>query len=222
MKVHSLIPTIRSCDNFLCLGHYSCPNKQTAWAQPTVVLSAGRRNTGRKSHNHACAARGGRLRRRWRPSPETRANRTCIMALRPQRTFRRRQVESSDSDSDGAEERPAEEPGEPGRPSAGGRGEGAEPQRRARGTRGRGRVWASSRRSPGTASRGDRGAGDRGAGKGLIRRAPAPEASVVFGLSECFCRLRLHVAVGVLWRPTSTSEPKSSKRSRTTDALTSS
>nr|XP_048272395.1 intron Large complex component GCFC2 [Myodes glareolus] len=81
------------------------------------------------------------------------------MALRPQRTFRRRQVESSDSDSDGAEERPAEEPGEPGRPSAGGKGERAEPQRRARGTRGRGRVWASSRRSPGTASRGDRGAG---------------------------------------------------------------
>ncbi|CAO2605518.1 Intron Large complex component GCFC2 [Lemmus lemmus] len=84
------------------------------------------------------------------------------MALRPQRTFRRRQVESSDSDD--AEERPAEEPGEPSRPSAVGRGEGAEPQRRARGTRGRGRVWASSRRSPGTASRGDRGAGDRGAG----------------------------------------------------------
>ncbi|XP_041490013.1 intron Large complex component GCFC2 isoform X2 [Microtus oregoni] len=76
------------------------------------------------------------------------------MALRPQRTFRRRQVESSDSDSDGQEERPAEEPGEPGRPSAGGRAEGVEPLRRARGARGRGRVWASSRRSPGTASRG--------------------------------------------------------------------
>ncbi|XP_057620700.1 intron Large complex component GCFC2 isoform X3 [Chionomys nivalis] len=76
------------------------------------------------------------------------------MALRPQRTFRRRQVESSDSDSDGPEERPAEEPGEPGRPSAGGRAEGVEPLRRARGARGRGRVWASSRRSPGTASRG--------------------------------------------------------------------
>lgn len=111
--------------------------------------------------------------------PETRANRTCVMALRPQRTFRRRQVESSDSD--GPEERPAEEPGEPGQPSAGGRAEGVEPLRRARGARGRGRVWASSRRSPVTASR---GAGDRGSGRGLIRRAPAPEASMVFGLPE--------------------------------------
>ncbi|KAL1768250.1 GC-rich sequence DNA-binding factor 2 isoform X1 [Sigmodon hispidus] len=90
--------------------------------------------------------------------PGNRAN-LCIMALRPQRTFRRRQVESSDSDGDGAEERPSEEPAEPGRPSAGGRAEGAEPPRRARGTRGRGRVWASSRRSPGTASRGENGAG---------------------------------------------------------------
>ncbi|ERE66216.1 GC-rich sequence DNA-binding factor-like isoform 2 [Cricetulus griseus] len=80
------------------------------------------------------------------------------MALRPQRTFRRRQVESSDSDGDGAEERPAEVPADAGRPSAGGRAEGAEPPRRARGNRGRGRVWASSRRSPGTASRRDRGA----------------------------------------------------------------
>ncbi|XP_040593659.1 intron Large complex component GCFC2 isoform X2 [Mesocricetus auratus] len=80
------------------------------------------------------------------------------MALRPQRTFRRRQVESSDSDSDGAEERPAEVRADAGRPSAGGRAEGAEPPRRARGTRGRGRVWASSRRSPGTASRSDCGA----------------------------------------------------------------
>ncbi|XP_076423085.1 intron Large complex component GCFC2 isoform X3 [Peromyscus maniculatus bairdii] len=82
------------------------------------------------------------------------------MALRPQRTFRRRQVESSDSDSEGAEERPAEEPAEPCGPSAGGRAEGAaEPARRARGSRGRGRVWASSRRSPGTASRRDCDAG---------------------------------------------------------------
>ncbi|XP_052575189.1 intron Large complex component GCFC2 isoform X2 [Peromyscus californicus insignis] len=81
------------------------------------------------------------------------------MALRPQRTFRRRQVESSDSDGEGAEERPAEEPAEPCGPSAGGRAEGAEPARRARGSRGRGRVWASSRRSPGTASRRDCGAG---------------------------------------------------------------
>lgn len=150
---------------------------------------------GGESHNHACAARGGRLRRLRRLSPETRANRTCVMALRPQRTFRRRQVESSDSDSDGPEERPAEEPGEPGLPSAGGRAEGVEPLRRARGARGRGRVWASSKRSPGTASR---GAGDRGSGRGLIRRAPAPEASVVFGLSERFCRLWWHVVVCVL------------------------
>lgn len=79
------------------------------------------------------------------------------MALRPQRTFRRRQVESSDSDGDGAEERSAEEPAK-----AGGGTEGAERPRGARGTRGRGRVWASSRRSPGAASRVDRGAGDRG------------------------------------------------------------
>ncbi|XP_036036385.1 GC-rich sequence DNA-binding factor 2 isoform X3 [Onychomys torridus] len=81
------------------------------------------------------------------------------MALRPQRTFRRRQVESSDSDSEGAEERPAEEPAEPCEPSAGGTAEAAEPARRARGSRGRGRVWASSRRSPGTASRRDCDAG---------------------------------------------------------------
>nr|XP_006994742.2 intron Large complex component GCFC2 [Peromyscus maniculatus bairdii] len=82
------------------------------------------------------------------------------MALRPQRTFRRRQVESSDSDSEGGEERPAEEPAEPCGPSAGGRAEGAaEPARRPRGSRGRGRVWASSRRSPGTASRRDCDAG---------------------------------------------------------------
>ncbi|XP_052030001.1 intron Large complex component GCFC2 isoform X3 [Apodemus sylvaticus] len=77
------------------------------------------------------------------------------MALRPQRTFRRRQVESSDSDSDGAKEQSAEKPAEPGRPSAGGRTEGAERPRGARSARGRGRVWASSRRSPGAASRGD-------------------------------------------------------------------
>ncbi|XP_029391363.1 GC-rich sequence DNA-binding factor 2 isoform X4 [Mus pahari] len=80
------------------------------------------------------------------------------MALRPQRTFRRRQVESSDSDSDGAKEQSAEEPAEPGRPSAGGRTEGAERPRGARSARGRGRVWASSRRSPGAAPRGDGGA----------------------------------------------------------------
>ncbi|XP_028618216.1 GC-rich sequence DNA-binding factor 2 [Grammomys surdaster] len=79
------------------------------------------------------------------------------MALRPQRTFRRRQVASSDSDSDGAKEQSAEEPAEPGRPSAGDRTEGAGRPRGARSARGRGRVWASSRRSPGAASRGDGG-----------------------------------------------------------------
>lgn len=126
----------------------------------------------------------------------------CIMALRPQRTFRRRQVESSDSDSEGAEERPAEEPAEPCGPSAGGRAEGAaEPARRARGSRGRGRVWASSRRSPGTASRRDCDAGDRGTGRGLIRRSPAPEASTVSelpGLVERSRRFWWHVAVCIL------------------------
>ncbi|XP_060239490.1 intron Large complex component GCFC2 isoform X2 [Meriones unguiculatus] len=76
------------------------------------------------------------------------------MALRPQRTFRRRQVESSDSDGDGAEERSAEEPAK-----AGGGAEGAGRPRGARGARGR--VWASSRRSPGAASREDRGAESR-------------------------------------------------------------
>ncbi|XP_031238102.1 GC-rich sequence DNA-binding factor 2 isoform X2 [Mastomys coucha] len=83
------------------------------------------------------------------------------MALRPQRTFRRRQVESSDSDSDGAKEQSAEEPAESGRPSAGCRKEGAERPRGARSARGRGRVWASSRRSPGAASRGNAGAEHR-------------------------------------------------------------
>ncbi|XP_034367435.1 intron Large complex component GCFC2 isoform X2 [Arvicanthis niloticus] len=81
------------------------------------------------------------------------------MALRPQRTFRRRQVESSDSDSDsdGAKEQSADEPAEPGRPSSGDRTQGAGRPRGARSARGRGRVWASSRRSPGAASRGDGG-----------------------------------------------------------------
>ncbi|XP_055452334.1 intron Large complex component GCFC2 isoform X3 [Psammomys obesus] len=76
------------------------------------------------------------------------------MALRPQKTFRRRQVESSDSDGDGAEERSAEEPAK-----AGGGAEGAGRPRGARGARGR--VWASSRRSPGAAPREDRDAESR-------------------------------------------------------------
>lgn len=98
------------------------------------------------------------------------------MALRPQRTFRRRQVESSDSDSDsdGAKEQSAEEPTGPGRPSAGGRTEGAERPRGARSARGRGRVWASSRRSPGAAPRGDGSAGDRGGGKGSVPPVQRP------------------------------------------------
>ncbi|CAH7135557.1 intron Large complex component GCFC2 [Phodopus roborovskii] len=80
------------------------------------------------------------------------------MALRPPRTFRRRQVEPSDSEGDGEgaglEEQPGAVPA-----GAGGRAERAEPPRRARGSRGRGRVWASSRRSPGSAPRSGRGAG---------------------------------------------------------------
>ncbi|XP_013370155.1 PREDICTED: GC-rich sequence DNA-binding factor 2 isoform X2 [Chinchilla lanigera] len=78
------------------------------------------------------------------------------MAHRPQRTFRRRQVDSSDSD--GAEDPTAEAeaqreraaPGSPEQgPPPGVRAELAGPQRRARGPRGRSRVWASSRRVDG-------------------------------------------------------------------------
>ncbi|XP_029423459.1 GC-rich sequence DNA-binding factor 2 isoform X2 [Nannospalax galili] len=87
------------------------------------------------------------------------------MAHRPPRTFRRRRAESSDSD--GAEERCVEarapaEWAEERLPSAGGGLEEAERPRRSQGPRGRGRVWASSRRGPGAASRGHRGAGGRG------------------------------------------------------------
>ncbi|MBZ3875229.1 GC-rich sequence DNA-binding factor 2 [Sciurus carolinensis] len=77
------------------------------------------------------------------------------MAHRPKRTFRQRQAQSSDSDD--AEDTSAEsgaprEPAAPGReeegpPSGGVRAEVAELPRRARGPRGRGPVWASSRRS---------------------------------------------------------------------------
>lgn len=131
-----------------------------------------------------------RLRRRRSRSLRKRAS-FSNMALRPQRTFRQRQVESSDSDGDGAEERSAEEPAKPDRPSAGGGTEGAERPRGARGRgRGRGRVWASSRRSPGAASRGDGGAGERRAGRALVRRSPAPAAST--GVT---CRFGWHFAI---------------------------
>jgi hypothetical protein len=110
-----------------------------------------------------------------------RANPTWNMALRPQRTFRRRQVESSDSDSDsdGAKEQSAEEPA-----SAGGRTEGAERPRGARSARGRGRVWASSRRSPGAAPRGDGGAGDRG-----VERAPLLRSRGLYGRLHPHCSM---------------------------------
>nr|XP_045009343.1 intron Large complex component GCFC2 isoform X2 [Jaculus jaculus] len=83
------------------------------------------------------------------------------MAHRPKRTFRRRQAESSESDD--AEDPSAEaevprEQEEEGWPSGGGGAEVAERQRRARrGPRGRGLVWASSRRAPDAASRADGG-----------------------------------------------------------------
>ncbi|XP_014444372.1 GC-rich sequence DNA-binding factor 2 [Tupaia chinensis] len=89
------------------------------------------------------------------------------MAHRPRRTFRQRRVDSSDSDveqsadlgapgeqaaPDASEERP---------PSREGRAEVADRPHRGRGSRGRGRgrVWASSRRNLGAAPRGDVGPG---------------------------------------------------------------
>uniref|UniRef100_A0A5F9CZM6 GC-rich sequence DNA-binding factor 2 n=1 Tax=Oryctolagus cuniculus TaxID=9986 RepID=A0A5F9CZM6_RABIT len=85
------------------------------------------------------------------------------MAHKPKRTFRQRRVD--DSDSDGAEE-PGVEPGtlkeqaaaspaEESQPSERGRAEEAEGPSRARGPRGRGRgrVWATSRRAAGAALR---------------------------------------------------------------------
>jgi hypothetical protein len=73
------------------------------------------------------------------------------MAHRPRRTFRQRQADSSDSD--GSKDQSAESPGPAevaGRPH------------RARGPRGRARVWASSRRAPGAAPRVDGGSGAPG------------------------------------------------------------
>nr|XP_037863093.1 GC-rich sequence DNA-binding factor 2 isoform X5 [Chlorocebus sabaeus] len=96
------------------------------------------------------------------------------MAHRPKRTFRQRAADSSDSD--GAEESPAE-PGVPrevaapgsaeeGPPSGGGRARVAGRPHRVRGPRGRGRVWASSRRAKEAAPRADEGSGVQGdAGK---------------------------------------------------------
>ncbi|XP_012612793.2 intron Large complex component GCFC2 [Microcebus murinus] len=88
------------------------------------------------------------------------------MAHRPKRTFRQRPADSSDSD--GAEEPSAEagtrkeqetsSPAEEGPPSGGGRAQAAGQPHRVRGARGRGRVWATSRRAPGAASRAE-GAG---------------------------------------------------------------
>ncbi|XP_002811900.3 intron Large complex component GCFC2 isoform X1 [Pongo abelii] len=93
------------------------------------------------------------------------------MAHRPKRTFRQRAADSSDSD--GAEESPAE-PGAPrelpapgsaeeGPPSGGGRAQVAGRPHRVRGTRGRGRgrVWASSRRAAKAAPRADEGSESR-------------------------------------------------------------
>ncbi|XP_010331709.2 intron Large complex component GCFC2 isoform X1 [Saimiri boliviensis] len=89
------------------------------------------------------------------------------MAHRPTRNFRRRAADSSDSD--GAEESPAEPgtsreltapgPAEEGPPSGGGRAQVAGRPHRVRGPRGRGRVWASSRRATEAAPRADQGSG---------------------------------------------------------------
>uniref|UniRef100_A0A9L0KIK7 GC-rich sequence DNA-binding factor 2 n=1 Tax=Equus asinus TaxID=9793 RepID=A0A9L0KIK7_EQUAS len=91
------------------------------------------------------------------------------MAHRPKRTFRQRRADSSDSD--GAEEPSAEAeapgeqavpgPAEEGPPSGGGRAEVAERPLRLRSSRGRGRVWASSRRPAGAAPRADGGSESR-------------------------------------------------------------
>ncbi|XP_030777000.1 GC-rich sequence DNA-binding factor 2 isoform X4 [Rhinopithecus roxellana] len=89
------------------------------------------------------------------------------MAHRPKRTFRQRAADSSDSD--GAEESPAE-PGAPrevaapgsaeeGPPSGGGRAPVAGRPHRVRGPGGRGRVWASSRRAKEAAPRENEGSG---------------------------------------------------------------
>ncbi|XP_054449559.1 intron Large complex component GCFC2 isoform X2 [Pteronotus mesoamericanus] len=89
------------------------------------------------------------------------------MAHRPKRTFRQRRADSSDSDGT---EGPSAGPGQPGEPAApgpedegpppgGGRAEAARRPFRGRGSRGRGRVWASSRRAIGAAPRAGGGSG---------------------------------------------------------------
>ena len=126
--------------------------------------------------------------------------RASAMAHRPKRTFRQRRAHSSDSDD--AEERSAEPeapgqqaapgPPEEGPPSGGGRAEVTDWRARARGPRGRGRVWASSRRAAGAAPRAEgsavpgeagllgsrrdagRGAGLREEALGLLRWFPWP------------------------------------------------
>ncbi|KAL0619930.1 GC-rich sequence DNA-binding factor 2 [Plecturocebus cupreus] len=89
------------------------------------------------------------------------------MAHIPKRNFRQRAADSSDSD--GAEESPAEPgtsrelaapgPAEEGPSSGGGRAQVAGRPYRVRGPRGRGRVWASSRRATEAAPRADEGSG---------------------------------------------------------------
>lgn len=105
-----------------------------------------------------------------------------VMAHRPKRTFRQRRTDSSDSDSG---QEPTAEPGVPGEQvapgpaeegmlSEGGCAEVAERLRRARGGgRGRGRVWASSRRAAKAAPRLDPGSdapGDTGRRRGCPGR----------------------------------------------------
>ncbi|XP_004473409.3 intron Large complex component GCFC2 isoform X2 [Dasypus novemcinctus] len=78
--------------------------------------------------------------------------RASAMAHRPRRNFRQRRASSSDSDEEPSAEprtpREQEAPSsaEEGPPCGGGRAEATERAPRARGPRGRGRVWATSRR----------------------------------------------------------------------------
>lgn len=157
------------------------------------------------------------MRRRRTPSLKRRANPIWNMALRPQRTFRRRQVESSDSDSDGAKEQSAEEPAELGRPSAGCRTEGAERPRGARSARGRGRVWASSRRSPGASSRGNAGAGDRGVGRALFIRFPEASMALCTHVAHCPCYWKPPVDLGGTSQFASSGDPHRLERSTAID-----
>ncbi|XP_057353039.1 intron Large complex component GCFC2 isoform X5 [Manis pentadactyla] len=94
------------------------------------------------------------------------------MAHRPERSFRQRRADSSDSD--GGEEQAAQGPQRPaqeGPLSGGGRAAVVERPLRARGSRGRGRAWACSRRP-----RADGGSGVRG---DVGRRGGAPESRTI-------------------------------------------